>query len=98
LFSAGIIQAQQIKATARLDSTKYSIGDQIKLFLEIDYPESVTVEFPNVPDTLSEFIEVLGKSKIDTIDLENSALQKQIRSLYNYKFRQWKLPHCTAVV
>jgi len=79
LFSAGIIQAQQIKATARLDSTNILIGDQVKLFLEIDYPENVTVEFPNVPDTLSEFIEVLDKSPIDTIDLENSALLKQIR-------------------
>lgn len=80
LLCAKIIQAQQIKATARLDSTNILIGDQIKLFLEIDYPENVAVEFPNVPDTLSEFIEVLAKSKIDTIDLENSALLKQIRS------------------
>jgi hypothetical protein len=80
LLGAGIIQAQQIKATARLDSTNILIGDQIKLFLEIDYPPSVTVEFPNVPDTLSEFIEVLDKSPIDTIDIENSALLKQIRS------------------
>jgi hypothetical protein len=80
LFSVSFASAQQIKATARLDSTNILIGDQIKLFLEIDYPESVTVEFPNVPDTLSKFIEVLGKSKIDTIDLENSTLQKQIRS------------------
>lgn len=79
LFSAGIIQAQQIKATARLDSTNILIGDQVKLFLEIDYPESVTVEFPNVPDTLSEYIEVMDKSPIDTIHLENSALLKQIR-------------------
>ena len=80
LLCAKIIQAQQIKATARLDSTNILIGDQIKLFLEIDYPENVTVEFPIVSDTLSEFIEVLERSKIDTIDLENSALLKQIRS------------------
>ena len=79
LLCAKIIQAQQIKATARLDSTNILIGDQIKLFLEIDYPENVTVEFPIVSDTLSEFIEVLERSKIDTIDLENSALLKQIR-------------------
>lgn len=80
LFSSGLIHAQQIKATARLDSANILIGDQIKLFLEIDYPESVTVEFPVVPDTLSKFIEVLGKSKIDTISLEHSGLLKQIRS------------------
>ncbi|HSO86594.1 MAG TPA: hypothetical protein VLQ91_08600 [Draconibacterium sp.] len=80
LFTTGIIQAQQIKATARLDSTNILIGDQIKLFLEIDYPKNAIVEFPQIPDSLSGFIEVLGKSKIDTIDLDDNALQKQIRS------------------
>ena len=80
LFASGIIQAQQIKATARLDSTNILLGDQIKLFLEIDYPKNAIVEFPQIPDSLSEFIEVLGKSKIDTIDLDDKALQKQIRS------------------
>lgn len=79
LLGAGIIQAQQIKATARLDSTNILIGDQIKLFLEIDYPKNVIAEFPQVlvVDTL---IEVLSKTKTDTIDLENSELQKQIRA------------------
>ena len=80
LLIAATSNAQQIKATARLDSTNILIGDQIKLFFEIDYPKNVIVEFPQVPDSLSGFIEVLGKSKIDTIDLDDSALQKQIRS------------------
>jgi hypothetical protein len=79
-FSVAVVNAQQIKATARLDSTNILIGDQIKLFLEIDYPKNVIVEFPQVPDSLSGYIEVLGKSKIDTIDLDNKALQKQIRN------------------
>lgn len=80
LLIAATGNAQQIKATARLDSTNILIGDQIKLFLEIDYPKNAIVEYPQLPDSLSAFIEVLGKSKIDTIDLDDSALQKQIRS------------------
>lgn len=79
LFSAGIIQAQQIKATARLDSTNILLGDQIKLFLEINYPKNAIVEFPQISDSLSAFIEVLNKSKIDTIDLDDRTLQKQIK-------------------
>ncbi len=79
LLSVGIIQAQQIRATAHLDSTNILIGDQIKLFLEIDYPKNVTVEFPEVP-SVDSLIEVLGKSKIDTVQIENSELEKQIRS------------------
>lgn len=79
-LSAGIIHAQRIKATARLDSTNILIGDQIKLFLEIDYPKDVVVEFPNVPDSLESLIEVLDRSKIDTFDLDNEGFQKQIRA------------------
>jgi hypothetical protein len=79
LITASISNAQQIKATARLDSTNILIGDQIKLFLEIDYPKNVTVEFPETPK-VDSLIEVLGKSKIDTVQIENSELEKQIRS------------------
>ena len=79
LFSVANINAQQIRATARLDSTNILIGDQIKLFLEIDYPKNVTVEFPEAPK-VDSLIEVLGKTKIDTVQIENSELEKQIRS------------------
>jgi hypothetical protein len=79
LLSVSVTQAQQIRATARLDSTNILIGDQIKLFLEIDYPKNVTVEFPETP-AVDSLIEVLGKSKIDTVQIENSELEKQIRS------------------
>jgi len=79
LFSVANTNAQQIKATARLDSTNILLGDQIKLFLEIDYPKNVTVEFPEVP-ALDTLIEVLAKTKIDTIELDNKEFQKQIRA------------------
>lgn len=80
VISAGTTRAQQIKATARIDSTNILLGDQIEYFLEIEYPKDATVEFPNIADSLQSLIEVLGKSKIDTVDLENKAFQKQMRS------------------
>lgn len=81
LFSAETGTAQQIKATARLDSTNILLGDQVKLFLEIDHPKSVNIQFPQVPDTLSNLIEVLGRGGIDTFQLENETLQKQIQAV-----------------
>ena len=80
LLAAASVDAQQIKATARLDSTNILLGDQINYFLEIDYPKNATVEFPQISDSLMSLVEVLGKSKIDTIDLDDKAFQKQIRS------------------
>ncbi len=72
--------AQQIKAIARLDSTKILIGDQIKLFLEIDHPKDVKVNFPNVPDTIQGKIEVLNRTPIDTFQTDNEKYLKQIQA------------------
>ncbi len=70
-----------MKATARLDSTNILLGDQIKLFLEIDHPKNVEIEFPQVPDSLNQgLIEVLSRSGIDTFELDNEEFQKQIQS------------------
>src|SRR5680860_272909 len=78
---SGVAGAQQIKATARLDSTNILLGDQINLFLEIEHPKSVEIEFPQVPDSLNQgLIEVLSRSGIDTFQLDNEELQKQIQS------------------
>ena len=60
---AGTVNAQQIKATASLDSAKILIGDQVKLFLEIDHPKNVDVQFPAVPDTLVDLIEIILAKK-----------------------------------
>ena len=72
--------AQRIKATASIDSTNILLGDQVKLFLEIDHPKNVDVIFPNVPDTLAEYIEVLSRSETDTFELDDETFQKQIQS------------------
>jgi hypothetical protein len=80
ILVAGSAGAQRIKATAKLDSTNILLGDQVKLFLEIDHPKDVKVVFPNVPDTIQSLIEVLNRSGIDTFELDNEAFQKQIQS------------------
>ncbi len=82
LFSiVGVTNAQRIKATAKLDSTNILLGDQIKLFLEIDHPKNVEIEFPQVPDSLNlGLIEVLDRSGIDTFEIDNEKFLKQIQS------------------
>jgi hypothetical protein len=80
LFLSASANAQRIKATASIDSTNILLGDQVKLFLEIDHPKNVDVTFPNVPDTLIRFVEVLDRSEIDTFEMDDEAFQKQIQS------------------
>jgi len=74
------VNAQRIKATASIDSTNILLGDQVKLFLEIDHPKNVDIEFPQVPDTILEKIEVLSRSGIDTFEHDDESFQKQIQS------------------
>ncbi|MFW5822892.1 MAG: hypothetical protein ACOCU7_05845 [Tangfeifania sp.] len=80
LIFANAANAQRIKAEANLDSTNILLGDQIKLFLEIDHPKNIGVEFPQVPDTIAGNIEVLGRSGIDTFETDDEAFQKQIQA------------------
>jgi hypothetical protein len=72
--------AQRIRATASIDSTNILLGDQVKLFLEIDHPTNIRIEFPQVPDTIAGYVEVLSRFETDTFELENEEFQKQIRA------------------
>jgi hypothetical protein len=71
---------QRIKATATLDSANILLGDQVKLFLEIDHPKNINVTFPAVPDTILGKIEVLSRSPVDTFQSDDEAFQKLIQS------------------
>ncbi|HKJ79618.1 MAG TPA: hypothetical protein VKA10_08785, partial [Prolixibacteraceae bacterium] len=87
--------AQRIKATASLDSTNILLGDQVKLFLEVDHPKNVEIEFPTVPDSMvNNHIEVLERSGIDTFELDNEEFQKQIQSytITSFDSGSWRIP------
>jgi len=79
-FSAMQATAQQVKATATLDSTNILLGDQINLRLEIIKPENLKVQFPQVSDTLAGKIEVLKRSSIDTLKVENETFRKLVQT------------------
>jgi hypothetical protein len=68
-------KSQIIRATAKLDTAFILLGDQVKLTFEIDQPAGVKISFPALPDTILEKIEVLERSKIDTV------LDKEVKKL-----------------
>ncbi|MBN1819698.1 MAG: hypothetical protein JXR31_06765 [Prolixibacteraceae bacterium] len=82
-ISAGIVQsteAQRIKASASLDSTNILIGDQVTLYLKVDKPVDVNVNFPKVGKTISDKIEVLGNSEVDTIPSDNEKIETLLQA------------------
>lgn len=45
--------AQDVRVSARVDSNKITIGDWLKLHLEVEYPNNVSVHFPFLADSLN---------------------------------------------
>jgi hypothetical protein len=67
LFITGFSMAQEITPKALLDNTKIIIGDQVKLRLEVECPSDLRVSFPTLPDSLAPFVEVVERTKMDSI-------------------------------
>ncbi len=98
-FPFMLTQAQGIKATAKLDSTKIMIGDRVRLQLQVEHPAKQKVLFPALPDTISK-IEVLERSKIDTIpSADNSIItERQIITITSFDSGHYVLPPFKFVV
>lgn len=92
--------AQDIKATAKLDSSSIKIGQQVKLQLSIQYKadngKHLKIQWPEVADTIRKEVEVIGQSKIDTLipDKNNPFQFVQTKTLYITSFDSgyWAIP------
>ncbi len=98
--------AQEIKATAKLDSNVIQIGQQIKLQLSIQYKvdngKQIKIKFPEIADTIRKEIEIVSQTKIDTIipDKNNPFEFVQTKTLYITSFDSgyWAVPPLKFIV
>jgi hypothetical protein len=73
LFKISI--GQKINISAALDSTKIRIGEQVKLDLYVCYSakqNNLKIQWPNIADTITDKIEVISVSVIDTTSPDKS--------------------------
>ncbi len=91
--------AQQIKATAKLDSNEIKIGQQVKLELSIQYRvdngKRIQVLWPKIADTLRKEVEVVSLGKIDTIIDKNDPYlftQTMIVNVTSFDSGYWAIP------
>jgi len=66
--------AQNVTASATLDSTQIFIGGQIDLKLQLSQPNDLEIAFPLMTDTITKNIEIVRFSDLDTISRENNRL------------------------
>lgn len=81
LIAAANSYAQDIKISAKIDSSNILIGDQVKLKLQVDIPEKTRLFWPALIDSISEHIEIVEKSKIDTLKSNNKGWQSYAQTL-----------------
>ncbi len=99
LFSYSL-NAQEIKAIAKLDSNNIQIGQQVKLQLSVDYRidkgKQIKIRWPLITDTIRKEIEVVSQTKIDTIipDSSNLFQFRQTKTIYITSFDSgyWAMP------
>jgi hypothetical protein len=51
----GLLLAQSVHVTARVDSNNILIGDWLPLHIEVTHPANTTVTFPSLPDSIEGF-------------------------------------------
>ncbi|MCF8304828.1 MAG: hypothetical protein K9I71_00230 [Ignavibacteriales bacterium] len=84
------ILPQEAEARVFTDSTSYLVGDNINYFIELKYPESLTVQIPPVADSV-RFIDLISvKPPVNNIS------EGMIRSVYQYVFAGYD--SATAVI
>lgn len=62
---------QEVKVSAKLDTTRILLGDQVNIWFMLEHPEGLKIDFPVTGDSLAGKIEVLSASKPDTISKMN---------------------------
>jgi hypothetical protein len=73
---------QEFKATADLNPGSILIGDQVDLSLGFSFPAGVMVAWPSIKDTILGKIQVINRSKIDTVvsaDKKTLSLTQKLR-------------------
>ncbi len=74
--------AQQSAASARMDTTKLLIGQQVYLKLELRIPSGTVVSWPNLKDTIPTSLDMVEAFKIDTsysADKKETILSQKLR-------------------
>ncbi|MEI6122800.1 MAG: hypothetical protein WCQ95_04160 [Bacteroidota bacterium] len=59
--------AQNASASASIDTNNVLIGDHIKYTYKASFPAKARIDFPFITDTLSKSVEVISRTKFDTL-------------------------------
>jgi hypothetical protein len=70
-----VMRAQDVTVNAKLDSILMFIGGQMDLTFEVSQPRGLKINFPVLTDTVTKYIEIVERGKVDTLDIKNGRIQ-----------------------
>lgn len=83
--------AQNTTATARIDATQIMVGDQARVFLEVQHNPANRLQWATIPDTFNN-LEVVEKGKIDTIANGGLTTYRQRLLITGFDSGMFKVP------
>ncbi len=86
------LQSQSNHAVARLDSNTILIGDQVNLNLSFSSKDAIPVLFPIYCDTCMPGIEIVKRSRIDTIKNEDGYRLEQQLTITSFDSGEYVIP------
>ncbi len=89
---ANQLQAQNTEAFAKLDTNSIMIGDQVGLELGIKLPSGFTTLWPAISDTITENIELISRSGIDTVFDEDQMILSQQLTITSFDSGYFEMP------
>jgi hypothetical protein len=84
--------SQDIKVSAKIDSSMILIGDYVKMNLIASYKSGMTVVWPELKDELTDHISVINKSRIDTTTNTDSVSLSRDYVLTSYDSGSFYIP------
>jgi hypothetical protein len=90
--------AQETKAGARMDAASITVGDQARLFIDVQHdPATGTLQWATIPDTFNH-LEVVEKGKIDTLKQGYILTYRQRLLITGFDSGAFKVPPFVFVV
>jgi len=90
-----IVAAQSTEAYSVLDTNAIMIGDQTKLEFGLKIPKGSNFIWPQIGDTLTKHLEVIGKSKIDTSFNDSQMILNQRLTITSFDSGYFEVPSYT---
>lgn len=105
LLLSTVAMGQQAEVSASIDTNYLLIGEQTKIHLSVAYTlngEEVSIQFPNLEDTISKELEIVYSSEVDTSYPDQNDLskvvQKQSITITSFDSGYYKLPYFSIIM